>query len=316
MVYYTVFWPLGMYILLNSDYWYNFKNLWTNWPNREITGLRKWYILVQYAFWLQQIMVINIEEKRKDYWQMLTHHLVTTSLIFASYGYHQTKVANLILCVMDIGDPILAIAKCLKYLGFTTICDIMFGLFLVSWVAARHVWYLMICWSLYRDIPNTITYGCYSGRNDNLKGPFAPPNRYAHLLEPFRDPEGVVCWDNRVGWAFLSTLLFLQCILLLWFWMIVRVALKVVRGGQADDVRSDEEGEDEEEEEEVFEEEPLPYEEEVGVESINLKGRVSNASKTRGLSYKKGSSSATGVSLPGHSDRKELLGRIGCDKGV
>lgn len=90
--------------------------------------------------------------------------------------------------------------------------------------------------------------------------------------------------------------------------------MKVLRGGQADDVRSDDEGEEEVDEHEVLEEEQLlPYEEEVGVESINLKTRVSNASKTR---YKKSASSATGVSLPGHSDRKELLGRIGCDKGV
>jgi hypothetical protein len=36
------------------------KELWTNWPNREIGGLQKWYTLVQYAFWLQQMMVINI----------------------------------------------------------------------------------------------------------------------------------------------------------------------------------------------------------------------------------------------------------------
>lgn len=82
----------------------NMKELWTNWPDREIGGLQKWYILVQYAFWLQQIMVINIEERRKDHWQMFSHHIVTTLLIFTSYGYHQTKVANVILCLMDVVD--------------------------------------------------------------------------------------------------------------------------------------------------------------------------------------------------------------------
>jgi acyl-CoA-dependent ceramide synthase len=205
------------------------------------------------------------------------------------------------------------LAKCLKYLGFTTICDIIFGVFMVVWIAARHVTYMMICWSLYRDIPTTITYGCYSGRNGAIEGPFEAPDGFWHLLEPFRDPEGIVCWSDNIKWGFLSALLFLQCITLLWFYMIVGVAVKVLRGGQADDVRSDDEGEEEEEEHEAIEEELLPYEEEVGVESINLKGRVSNASKTR---YKKSASSATGVSLPGHSDRKELLGRIGCDKGV
>jgi very-long-chain ceramide synthase len=59
---------------------------------------------MQHAFWIQQILIINIEKPRKDYWQMLVHHIVTTILVFTSYGYHQTKVANLILCIMDVVD--------------------------------------------------------------------------------------------------------------------------------------------------------------------------------------------------------------------
>ena len=72
--------------------------------------MRKFYILVQFAFWLQQMMVINMEKRRKDHWQMFTHHIVTSALIFASYGYHQTKVANLILCTMDVVDLFLPVS--------------------------------------------------------------------------------------------------------------------------------------------------------------------------------------------------------------
>jgi hypothetical protein len=35
---------------------------------------------------------------------MFTHHLVTVSLIYASYRYHHTRVGNLILILMDISD--------------------------------------------------------------------------------------------------------------------------------------------------------------------------------------------------------------------
>ncbi|KIN08058.1 hypothetical protein OIDMADRAFT_111540 [Oidiodendron maius Zn] len=320
LIYYSVFWTLGMYLLVNSDYIFNFKELWTNWPNREIDGLRKWYTLVQYAFWLQQIVVINIEARRKDHWQMFTHHIVTTMLIFTSYGYHQTKVANFILCMMDVVDLFLPLAKCLKYLGFTTVCDILFGVFMVTWIAARHVIYLMICWSIYADIPNEIEYGCYRGKNGAITGPFPAPDGFGHLLEPFRDPEGIVCWSNGIKWGFLSALLFLQGITLLWFSMIVKVAINVLRGGEADDSRSDDEGDAEEDlkdEEDLEQSQPLlqaelpPFEEEVGVEAINLKGRTSNASR-----YRKSAGTSSGVSIAGHSsDRKELLGRIGCDKG-
>ncbi len=98
--------------------------------------------------------------------------------------------------------------------------------------------------------------------------------------------------------------------------MIIKVAVKVFKGTGAEDIRSDDEGDEEvshhDKKTEQLDSELQPYEEEVGIEAINLKGRTSKAGKTR---YRKGAS-GNGVSLNGHSDRKELLGRIGCDKGI
>ena len=204
----------------------------------------------------------------------------------------------------------------MKYLGFGKICDVVFGLFMVTWILARHIFYLIVVHSAWADAPVVIQNGCYRGKAGAITGPYPSPNNYIHLLEPFRDPEGLVCWNNQIRWGFLAALLFLQGLTLIWFGMIVRVAIMVLKGGDADDVRSDDEGnaEGEDIEEEDMEHDAVelpPYEEEVGVEAINLKGRTSNASR-----YRKSTSSASGVSLPGHSDRKELLGRIGCDKGV
>ncbi len=92
----------------------NLKELWTNWPTRELSGLMKGYMLAQLAFWLQQILVINIEERRKDHWQMFTHHIITITLIFSCYRYHHTRVGTLILVLMDVGDLILAVRVCGK----------------------------------------------------------------------------------------------------------------------------------------------------------------------------------------------------------
>lgn len=193
------------------------------------------------------------------------------------------------------------------------------------WFVTRHIIFCMICYSVWADIPATISYGCYSGKNGSIKGPFPPPDMFGHLIEPFRNPEGTVCWNDKIKWGFLSALLFLQFLTIVWFSMIVKVAIRVLNGGDADDVRSDDEGDDEEELldekiiatiEQIDEMEPPPYEKEVGVEAINLKGRKLHSSSA--TKYKKGAgnSASSGVSLPGHSDRKELLGRIGCDKGV
>ncbi|EEU40431.1 uncharacterized protein NECHADRAFT_32956 [Fusarium vanettenii 77-13-4] len=310
MVYYTVFWPWGVYIYCTSPHYMSMKNLWTDWPNRELDGLMKGYLLCQWAFWLQQMIVINIEERRKDHWQMFTHHIVTTALIYSCYAYHHTRVGNFILVIMDVVDLFLPLAKCLKYSGFTKLCDVMFGLFVVSWFIARHVLYIMVCWSIYSDVPQIMPTGCFKGTNDNLIGPIDPPAGYSYLLDPFLKPDGLVCYNEIIQWAFLGPLLFLQLITIGWFTLIVRVIIKVLKGGDAEDVRSDDEGGDEEEEEDEFVyEEAQPLEEEVGVEDLDLR----NWERRSGVRKQ---ASSSGVSLPGHSDRKELLGRIGCEKQV
>lgn len=96
--------------MYHSDYWLDLRQLWVGWPDRELNGLFKWYYLVQFAFWVQQILVVNIEKRRKDHVQMFTHHIITCALMFTSYGYHQAKVGNLILCLMDVVDLFLAVS--------------------------------------------------------------------------------------------------------------------------------------------------------------------------------------------------------------
>ena len=87
--------------------------MWSDYPKASMTGTFKFYYLAQFAQWLQQIMVINIEERRKDHWQMFTHHIVTLLLMFGSYGCYQTKVGNVILCLMDVVDLIFPVSAAL-----------------------------------------------------------------------------------------------------------------------------------------------------------------------------------------------------------
>ncbi|KAG5980606.1 hypothetical protein E4U55_003852 [Claviceps digitariae] len=308
LVYYSVFWTMGMYIYCKSPYYLNMREMWTNWPNREVDGLMKGYVLAQWAFWLQQIIVINIEERRKDHWQMFSHHIITTILISSCYCYHFTRVGNMILVIMDVVDLFLPAAKCLKYAGYNTICDIMFGVFMLSWLIARHVLYMMVCWSVYAHTAEVMTpLGCYRGSNDNLIGPEAPPPGVMWVIEPFYNSTGWICNTDVVKWFFLAPLLTLQGITIYWFTMIVRVAMKVIRGHGAEDSRSDHESVDEEDE--YVYEEAKPLEEEVDADQIDLRSWERRTGVRR-------QASSSGVSLPGHSDRKELLGRIGCEKQV
>ncbi|KAH8157671.1 hypothetical protein CIB48_g10574 [Xylaria polymorpha] len=205
---------------------------------------------------------------------------------------------------------IVKLAKCLKYLGFTTICDVIFGIFLVTWLITRHVFYLMVCYSVHRDLPRLIPASCYQGHGDNLQGPLPVPEGWSYILAPFRDPTGIVCMNEGIRIGFLSYLLLLQAIMVPWSWAIVQVALRVVRGDSAEDVRSD----DEEEEDEVDDDGKIEFAnaqlvEEVGAEVIDF-----DAWKRRhGI---KQTARSSGASISRHSDRKELLNRIGCEKQI
>jgi len=316
LLYPTMCWSTGMYIMYHSDYWLDLRALWRDWPTREMDGLSKWYYLVQFAFWLQQIVVVNIEERRKDYAQMFTHHVVTCALIFCSYGYHMSKVGTVILCLMDLVDIILPAAKLLKYLHFQLSCDIMFGVFMVTWFITRHILFMWVCWSVYAHIPEEIRYGCYQGSTQQLEGPLPVPDDWEHLTWPFRNPVGLVCWNDNIKWGFLGMLLALQVILCMWFIMIVKVAYKVLSGQGADDSRSDDEDEEEDETtagEDAMERIHTSAEAKPVVEQEALsKDQLSQPA--RKSSRRKDGSSSSGINVLGTSDRKDLLGRIGCDK--
>lgn len=88
-------------------------SLWRDYPRLLLGTSLKLYYLSQTAFWVQQIFVINIEERRKDHWQMFTHHIVTVALLVFSYGYRQMRAGNAVLVLMDVVDLIFPV--CLSH---------------------------------------------------------------------------------------------------------------------------------------------------------------------------------------------------------
>ncbi|TKX27195.1 sphingosine N-acyltransferase-like protein FUM18 [Elsinoe australis] len=310
LIYYCIFWSLGMYLYYTSDYFANLPAMWNQYPSSAMTGLFKFYYLAQFAFWLQQIVVVHIEDRRKDHWQMFTHHIITSLLMLMSYGWYQTKVGNVILCIMDVVDIILPAAKMMKYAGMQIACDIAFGVFIVTWFVARHIIYMAVVWSVYEQLPANLHYGCYDLNQNTRLTSDGGSDVLLNVLHAYRSGDHPVCFNNNIRLSFLGLLLALQGLTVIWFGMICRVAYGVLTGGAAEDTRSDDEGEDEEEEEvqEVKIVHKAPKEEQVGAEELRFTRR-SSPPKTR-----KSKGRASGISIPGHSDHKELLGRIGCDK--
>ncbi|KAG4301523.1 hypothetical protein PCANB_001766 [Pneumocystis canis] len=213
--YYLIFWSFGMYIAYNSPYWFNYKQLWIQYPQIKLKKYLKWYYLVQFSFWIQQIFVLNIESRRKDYFGMFFHHIITCTLIFMSYIYHFTQVGNIIMCIMDLSDIILPLAKMLKYLKMQRACNFSFFIFLISWVITRHILFLFILYSTYKDAGAIISYKWDSANN--------------------------IFFTRRIHLSFLALLCALQVIICFWLCLIIKVTWKVITGHNAEDNRSESE---------------------------------------------------------------------------
>jgi acyl-CoA-dependent ceramide synthase len=231
----------------------------------------------------------------------------------------------------------------LNYLNFPLATDIAFGIFIVSWFITRHILYNFVCWSIHAHVPSErdMPYGCFNSTTGKQLSSEGGTAIWSNIVASFDNPGGEVCFNNRIRVSFLSLLMALQVLTLIWFGMIIRVAYRVLSGKNAADTRSDDEGDDEEEEEE---EDELTEEEIEVYDSAGLVGNIANgqaqmfiveeadganvglngASKTKKVesaptpvrrsSRRIAVTKASGISIPGHGDKKELLGRIGCDK--
>ncbi|KAI7867981.1 TRAM/LAG1/CLN8 homology domain-containing protein [Spinellus fusiger] len=207
--------------MYHSEYWMNTSHFWINYPHIHISSLTKYYYLMQTAFWFQQVYVLHVEKRRKDHYAMLAHHIITITLLVSSYYTHFTRIGNSVLCCMDLADVFLSLAKILKYLGYSTLCDVVFGLFAVVWPVTRHGLFFLIIGStavhppLYMDM-----------KWDPLNGKYFTP-----LTQNI----------------YLGLFLMLNLLMFYWFIMIVKVIVKVLQGKNAEDTRSDEEDSSEQE---------------------------------------------------------------------
>merc|ERR1712151_1338013 len=143
------------------------------------------------------------------------HHIVTVVVIFISYVYGWNRVGVVVMVLLDPADVPLHLAKLFKYTSEVTkrrvlqvVADRLFEAFAVVFFVTRIVLFGYVCWS-------------------------------AHIEATRYFPKGLPEWTCI---ALLYMLLFLQ---IFWFSLIIRVALKLLRGDGAEDPRSDDEDEDE-----------------------------------------------------------------------
>jgi len=144
-LFYATAWTWGASITLPQDFFWNPSLCIENWPNVDpIPNDMRWFYLVQFSFYIHGFIChITIEVKRKDYFQMLFHHVISAALISASYVMNVYRFGAILLILHDINDIILEGGKMFIYSGYQKIADGLFALLIVCWFTTRIVMYPM-----------------------------------------------------------------------------------------------------------------------------------------------------------------------------
>lgn len=79
------------------------------------------YYLLYGARYVQAIVSVLLEHRRKDFVEMIVHHITTIALIGLSFSVGYIRVGAIIMLIFDPADVPLHTAKQFKYLGMETV---------------------------------------------------------------------------------------------------------------------------------------------------------------------------------------------------
>jgi acyl-CoA-dependent ceramide synthase len=111
-IYFAILGPFGLYVMKQTPVWYfNVAGMYEGYPHRTHEAAFKFYYLFQAAYWAQQaiVMVIGMEKPRKDFKELIAHHVITLSLVGLSYRFHFTYMGLAVYITHDISDFFLAV---------------------------------------------------------------------------------------------------------------------------------------------------------------------------------------------------------------
>eukprot|EP00924_Labyrinthula_sp_SR-Ha-C_P001247 snap_masked-scaffold_7-processed-gene-18.26-mRNA-1 protein AED:1.00 eAED:1.00 QI:0/0/0/0/1/1/2/0/338 len=227
-LWYTVFSLMGLKLLffrekplgwLQSTYTW-----WTDEPSLNLAtqtpDLYAFYYLYS-ARYVQQFISVLLEPRRKDFMEMQLHHFSTAVLTLTTLNVGFLKIGLVIMVLMDLADPFLHIGKQFVYLRDYTeekstrrimgvLADLWFAVFVLAFTATRIFGY---------------TYVVLTGFTDNFEIKMIDDEKFDiwNVFERIEIPERIC----------------LSLLLLFWFQAIVKLVMKVARGDEVDDSRSE-----------------------------------------------------------------------------
>ncbi|KAG6501652.1 hypothetical protein ZIOFF_041535 [Zingiber officinale] len=100
------------------------------------------FFMCQCGFYTYSIVALYAWDiRRKDFSITMSHHIITSILIGFSYITRFFRIGTLILALHDTSDVFMESAKLFKYSGMEMAASLFFGLFAISWLLLRLIYF-------------------------------------------------------------------------------------------------------------------------------------------------------------------------------
>jgi len=206
-VFYFWLFCFGGYTILPTDWFYDTRQWMIGYiREQDFNNYMRSYYLMELGFYFSLLFSQFIDAKRKDFWQMFIHHIVTIALIFSSFAISHCRIGVVIMFIHDASDFWLEGAKVFNYAKIQKVCDGLFVMFALTFFITRWVYYPF--WVLEAFI--------------------------------FKVPKLIGPWKGH--WLECTWLIILQILHFYWGGLIVHMVYKLLTQGKVDrDTRSEDE---------------------------------------------------------------------------
>lgn len=136
--FYTFICVWGLVTISDKDYFTKSIHLvWANYPVEPPSLDVTWYYWLSMGHYIHLFCAAFFDVKRKDFAEMIIHHIVTLLLLSFSWMVNFTKIGALVLAVHDGCDVFLQLAKLFNYMHFRTLTNLTFAVFAITFFVCR-----------------------------------------------------------------------------------------------------------------------------------------------------------------------------------
>ena len=214
-------WACNVLLLGDDLPWMRESELfWKGWPDQIVTRAMVSIYELYLGLYVHQLVFLFLDTRTSDFPALVFHHVVTLSIVVASWSVGFTRVGAFTMVLHDVSDVFLELAKCFNYAKtahpkLSLGADVSFVVFAITFFALRLGVY-----------PVRVVYSAAFEACGHVS-----------CIEP---PTLANCMPTVTYMVFLPLLLALQILQLFWGWKIIGVITTVLRGKELEDPRDDE----------------------------------------------------------------------------